>query len=212
MRTEKKENIEEFNFESVAKNYYTDEQYKKIVKTRIGIAGAGGLGSNCAMQLVRCGFVDFTIVDFDVVEPSNLNRQAYFFRHIGRPKVECLAELMLAVNPRCRVCALQKRIEENNIAGVFEECLVVIEAFDKAECKAMLAQAFAGSTKLVVSASGLGGVGDSDGIVTRKIGENYFLIGDGVSAVGGSVKPFSPRVNVAAAKQADVVLSWTLTH
>ena len=59
MKSEKKENIEEFNFESVAKNYYTDEQYEKIVKTRIGIAGAGGLGSNCAMQLVRCGFSGF---------------------------------------------------------------------------------------------------------------------------------------------------------
>jgi sulfur carrier protein ThiS adenylyltransferase len=61
----------DFNFYSVAKNYYTDEQYAKIRGVRIGIAGAGGLGSNCAINLVRSGFEDFVIADFDVVEASN---------------------------------------------------------------------------------------------------------------------------------------------
>jgi sulfur carrier protein ThiS adenylyltransferase len=212
VRKEERENITDFDFASVAKKYYTDEQYAQILKTRIGIAGAGGLGSNCAMQLVRCGFEDFTIVDFDIVEPSNLNRQAYFYRHIGKPKVECLAEMMHCVNPGCRVNAVQIRVDEGNIAGLFESCDAVVEAFDKAECKAMLAQAFMRSTKLVVGASGLGGVGDSDRIVTRAVTDLYFLIGDGTSEVGGVVKPYSPRVNVAASKQSDVVLAWALNH
>ena len=99
----RKNTMADFTFHAVAKNYYTDEQYAKIRETRIGIAGAGGLGSNCAINLVRCGFEDFVIVDFDMVELSNLNRQAYTVCHIGRPKVECLSELMRAINPGCTV-------------------------------------------------------------------------------------------------------------
>lgn len=200
----------DFNFYSVAKNYYSDEQYAKILGTRIGIAGAGGLGSNCAINLVRCGFENFVMVDFDTVEVSNLNRQVYAVCHIGRPKIECLAELMLEINPGTSIRAIQKRIDENNIAGFFEDCDVVVEAFDKAESKAMLSQAFMGSSKLVVSASGLGGFGNSDRIITRKIRDNFYLIGDGKSGVGDVIRPFAPRVSIAAAKQADVVLSWVI--
>jgi sulfur carrier protein ThiS adenylyltransferase len=202
--------MSDFNFNSVAKKYFTDEQYARIRAACIGIAGAGGLGSNCAINLVRCGFDNFVIVDFDSVESSNLNRQAYTFCHIGRPKVECLSELMIAINPGCSIRAIQKRIDENNISKTFEDCRVVVEAFDKAESKAMLSQAFLGSSKLVVSASGLGGFGNSDRITTRKIRDNYYLIGDGTSGVGDDIKPFSPCVCIAAAKQADVVLSWVL--
>jgi thiamine biosynthesis protein ThiF, family 2 len=200
----------DFNFNSVAKKYFTDEQYDKIRETRIGIAGAGGLGSNCAINLVRCGFEKFVIADFDVVELSNLNRQAYTVRHIGRPKVECLSELMRAINPECVVRPVRERVDESNIAALFEDCPVVVEAFDKAESKAMLSQAFFGSSKLVVSASGLGGFGNSDRITTRKIRDNYFLIGDGTSGVGNGVKPYAPCVSIAAAKQADIVLSWII--
>lgn len=200
----------DFNFYSVGKNYYTDEQYAKIRGTRIGIAGAGGLGSNCAINLVRCGFEDFVIVDFDLVELSNLNRQAYTVCHIGRPKVECLGELMRAINPGCTVRLVQKRADEGTIAALFENCRVIVEAFDKAECKAMLSQAFMGISKLVVSVSGIGGFGNSDRIVTKKIRDNYFLIGDETSGVGDGVKPYAPCVNIAAAKQADVVLSWVI--
>jgi sulfur carrier protein ThiS adenylyltransferase len=209
-KVKRRKSATDFTFHAVAKNYYTDEQYAKIRGTRIGIAGAGGLGSNCAINLVRCGFEDFVIADFDVVEVSNLNRQAYSVCHIGRPKVECLSELMRAINPGCFVRPVRERVDEGTIAALFEDCRVVVEAFDKAECKAMLAQAFMGSSKLVVSVSGIGGFGNSDRIVTRKIRDNYFLIGDGVSGVGNSFKPYAPCVNIAAAKQADVVLSWVI--
>ena len=57
---------------------------------RIGIAGAGGIGSNVAMLLVRAGFTKFTIVDFDYLEQSNLNRQFYFEDQLGKSKVESL--------------------------------------------------------------------------------------------------------------------------
>ena len=64
---------------------------------RIGIAGAGGLGSNVAVNLVRTGVKKLKIVDFDVVDESNLNRQFYFMDQVGRPKVEALRENLLRI-------------------------------------------------------------------------------------------------------------------
>jgi sulfur carrier protein ThiS adenylyltransferase len=199
-----------FDFSSVAKKYYTKEQYAAVRGAHIGIAGAGGLGSNCAVCLARSGFERFTIVDFDVVEESNLNRQTYNYRHIGKPKVECLNEVLRDINPAIVVDRRQLKLNEENIVNVYKNCDVIIEAFDKADCKAMLARAFLPLGKFIVSVSGIGGTGNADAIKTRKVKRNYFLIGDGVSGVGADVKPYAPRVVVAAAKQADVVLSWVL--
>ena len=65
----------------------TFEQIKKILKDKIvGIAGAGGLGSNCAVALARVGVGKIIIADHDKVSESNLNRQ-YFFHEIGRAHV-----------------------------------------------------------------------------------------------------------------------------
>jgi sulfur carrier protein ThiS adenylyltransferase len=201
-----------FSFGAVCSRYFSKEQYAAIRTATIGIAGAGGLGSNCAINLVRSGFEKFIIADFDVVELSNLNRQAYLPEHIGRPKVDCLKDQMLKINPDCSVEKHQRRVDAANAPGIFGSSDVVVEAFDTAECKAMLVNLFLDSQKLVVSASGLAGFGNSDRILTRKIRENFFCIGDGVSGVGKDIKPLAPCVSIAAAKQADVVLEWVLAR
>ena len=74
----------------------------------------------------------------------------------------------------------------------------------------MLAEEYIASDKLLVSVSGLGGYGMADRIITRKVRDNFYLIGDGTSEVGEDKKPFAPCVMIAAAKQADVVLEWCL--
>jgi sulfur carrier protein ThiS adenylyltransferase len=199
-----------FSFSMVCSSYYSSEQYTAISKTTVGIAGAGGLGSNCAVNLVRSGFSKFVIADFDVVELSNLNRQAYLPEHIGQPKVESLKGQLLKINPECTINAVQVRLNETNARGFFSECEVVVEAFDSSRNKAMLVNLFLGSEKLIVSASGLGGFGNSDRIVTRKIRENFYLVGDGTSGVDSNVRPLAPCVGIAAAKEADIVLSWVL--
>ena len=55
--------------------YFTQEQRQLLAAARVGLAGAGGLGSNAAMMLARCGVGALVLVDGDSVEPSNLNRQ-----------------------------------------------------------------------------------------------------------------------------------------
>ena len=197
-------------FSSVLPHFYSPRQISKLSTIKIGIAGAGGLGSNCAGALVRCGFVNFTIADFDRVELTNLNRQVYTLIDIGAFKVDCLKGILRAINPEISVTTHPVRITSGNIHDVFDSCDIIVEAFDKAESKAMIVSEFLNTEKLVVSVSGIGGYGDSDSIVTRKIRENFYLIGDGSSEVDGEVKPYAPRVMVAAAKQANVVLAHVL--
>ncbi|AEV69114.1 sulfur carrier protein ThiS adenylyltransferase ThiF [Acetivibrio clariflavus] len=197
-------------FEKGLCNYLGEENLKKIQKLKVGIAGAGGLGSNCAFNLVRSGFKKLKIVDFDVVEPSNLNRQFYFLDQLNTSKVNALRSNLLRINPDLEIEALNIKLEKENIEQVFEECDIVVEAFDKAAYKALIAESFFSSGKLVVCASGLAGWGKSDDIVVKKIHEKFYMVGDFVSEVNEDLPPISPRVNIAAAKQANIVLSYAL--
>ena len=197
-------------FEQALLNYLTREQLKKIEKVKIGIAGAGGLGSNCAFNLVRCGFKKIKIVDFDRVEASNLNRQFFFFDQIGMSKVDALESNLLRFNPELLLETFECKVTNENIEDIFNDCDIVIEAFDLVEFKMLVAETFASSNKLLVSASGLAGWGNSDEIKVRKINSSFYIIGDMTSGVSENKPPLSPRVNIVAAKQADVVLEYVL--
>ena len=197
-------------FEQGICRYLGPEELERIGKVRVGIAGAGGLGSNCAWMLTRSGFTDFIIVDHDRVDASNLNRQFYFANQVGMPKVQALRENLLAINPAVTVQALELEITEENVSSLFADCHAVVEAFDQAQAKKMIVEAYLGSGKFFVAASGLAGCGNADRIVTHKMKENFFVVGDLVSQVSLTCPPLSPCVTVAAAKQADLVLDWAL--
>lgn len=194
-------------FEKGLCDYVGEDCLKKIQKFKIGIAGVGGLGSNCALNLVRSGFKKFKIVDFDIVEPSNLNRQFYFLDQLNTPKVEALKLNLLRINPDLEIEDINIKLERENIKQIFEDCDILVEAFDKAMYKAMMAESFFSSGKLLVCASGIGGWGKSDEIIVKKVHEKFYIVGDFISEVGKDIPPVSPRVNIVAAKQADVILS-----
>jgi len=197
-------------FEEALIRYFGERGLYKIQSTVVGIAGLGGLGSNCAVCLVRSGFRKFILADFDKVEYSNLNRQFYFLDQVSLYKTDCLKTNLLRINPDMDITLVTKRISEDNAAAIFANCGVVVEAFDKAEYKCFMAKVFLGSEKLFISASGLAGWGNSDALRTRKIKDKCFLIGDSCSEATGSLPPCAPRVAIAAAKEADVILSWVL--
>ena len=196
-------------FEKSLLEQFGKDHLEKVQSVRIGIAGAGGLGSNCAFNLVRCGFRKFKIADFDSVEYSNLNRQFYFLDQVGRKKVEALKENLLRINPDAEIETFEGRIEKDNAQSVFDGCDILVEAFDKAEYKRMFVESMMGRVRLVVSASGLAGVGNSDEIKVHRIKNNFVMIGD-LKSDSREKPPISPRVNVAAAKQADVILEYVL--
>ncbi|WP_300671440.1 sulfur carrier protein ThiS adenylyltransferase ThiF [Desulfoluna sp.] len=184
-----------------------DKRMGRIASARIGIAGAGGLGSNCAMHLVRMGFRRFVIADFDRVEPSNLNRQFFFVHQVGEKKVAALSSNLAAINPEVEVEAHGVRVTEENMGGLFDGCDAVVEAFDCVEAKQLLVERYYKKGTFLVAASGIGGWGNADRIVTRKINAAFYVVGDGVSEADEVCPPLSAVVSIAAAKQADLVFT-----
>ncbi len=198
-------------FEEKISKYFSKEDFAKIQSVKIGIAGAGGLGSNCAFNLVRVGFKKFKIVDFDKIDYSNLNRQFYFLDQVGVNKVEALKDNLKRINPDLELDIAVKKIEAQNICELFKDCDIVVEAFDKAEYKSMFVSQFLKTNKLIVCASGLAGFGNCDEIKVHRIKDNLIVVGDLKSDIKDR-PPLSPRVNVAAAKQADIILEYVLTN
>ena len=192
-----------------ANTYLTPEERAVLESARVGIAGAGGLGSNCAMHLVRAGVKHLTVVDFDVVNESNLNRQFFFRDQLGQKKVEALKVNLLRINPDADIRTVDIRLDASSAREVFADCDIVVEAFDAVDAKVMLVSSFASSGKKLVTASGLAGWGRSNAMRVRKMG-NIVAIGDGETSVGDGAAPVSPRVGIAAAMQANAVVSLLL--
>lgn len=197
-------------FEEALVRCFGEQGLRKIQSTVVGIAGLGGLGSNCGACLARSGFRKFVLADFDKVEHGNLNRQFYFLDQAGLYKTDCLKANLLRINPGLDIALVRQRICADNAAAVFADCGVVVEAFDRAEYKCLMAEVFLHSGKFFVSASGLAGWGNSDALRINKIKDNCFLIGDSHSEATAELPPCAPKVAIAAAKQADVILSWVL--
>lgn len=192
-------------------NTYLNERERRILESAVvGIAGAGGLGSNCAMHLVRAGVKKLVIADFDVVGESNLNRQFFFRDQLGRKKVDALAENLRRIEPDLSLDLRDVRLAPDNIDWTFSGCSVIVEAFDSADAKSMLLHALLPLGKPIVSASGIAGWGRSLAIGQRRIGKNLILIGDTSSDVSNGLAPFSPRVGIAAAMEANAVVSLLL--
>ena len=175
---------------------------------RVGIAGAGGLGSNCAASLARAGIGTLVIADFDRVEMSNLSRQYFFTDQIGRFKTSALKENLLRIRPEINVIIHNIKLDINNLPVVFKGCDVIVEAFDKAEMKEMIVGSI--STALpgvpVVIGSGLAGWGRNELIRSRKIDNLLYVCGDEESETSDELPPLAPRVAIVANFQANSVV------
>jgi sulfur carrier protein ThiS adenylyltransferase len=179
-----------------------------LSKFRVGIAGAGGLGSNCAVALARSGVGTLVIADFDIIEEPNLNRQYYFTNQIGIFKTVALKDNIERINPAVRVIDYQKRLDKINIPEIFSGCNIIVEAFDNADMKEMLVETV--QTKMpgipIVVGSGMAGWGNTNSIVFRKIDNTLYVCGDESSEVSDDMPPFAPRVGIVANMQANVVI------
>ncbi len=193
--------------------YFSAEQLARLSGAHVGIIGAGGLGSNVAMMLARSGVRRMTLVDFDRVEASNLNRQAYFPRDVGLSKVRALARHLQNLEPAMELRLHRKKVTKQNAASLLLGCNAVVEAVDGAETKAMLYAVFAPAACFYVTASGLGGLGgeEEQPMRVRRLGAGTVCVGDFTRQVDKANPPFAPRVTQAAALQADAVLRHILT-
>ena len=191
---------------------HTPGVHARIAMSRVGIAGAGGLGSNIAIALARIGVGQLVIADFDQVEPSNLNRQQYFIDQIGLPKVVALKENLQRINPYVKVETFMGRIDPQNLTQVFADVDVLVEAFDAPDQKAMLTTTHLQQSPdcPLVAASGMAGYASSNSIQTRKICNNFYLVGDQTTAAKPGQGLMAPRVSIAAGHQANAVLRLLL--
>jgi sulfur carrier protein ThiS adenylyltransferase len=187
---------------------HTPGVHEKVKNARVAVAGLGGLGSNIALSLARTGVGCLHLVDFDVVEPSNLNRQQYGIRHLGLPKTEAMKQAIGEVNPFVDVVVDSVRVTEENVASLFADDDLICEAFDSAVAKALLVNACLTRfpQKFLVAASGLAGAESSNTIRTRRVSGNFYLCGDGETDARIGRGLMAPRVAVCAGHQANMAL------
>lgn len=189
--------------------FFSETQLERLAAIRIGIAGAGGLGSNCAVALVRSGIRKLTIADMDHVEASNLNRQSFFPDQVGLPKVQALADILLRIEPNLELELHKCRVSTENAVRLFTTCPIVVEAFDNPADKAMLLRCLCPTGVFMVGASGIGGIGGLP-MSRKQFGQHAVIIGDGTTPADKTTPPFAPRVAQAAAMQADAVLEYIM--
>lgn len=162
--------------ESLMVARHTPNVHEKLKCGSVAVLGLGGLGSNIAIYLARIGVGNLILADFDIVEPSNLNRQQYFIKDIGKYKTEALQNQIKDINPFIKVDTVNDFIDETNI-NKFEEVDIIIEAFDNPKCKANIANNILTNMrdKYLISSSGMAGYYDSNIIQTKKIRERFYL-------------------------------------
>ncbi|HNQ44728.1 MAG TPA: sulfur carrier protein ThiS adenylyltransferase ThiF, partial [Candidatus Cloacimonadota bacterium] len=133
-------------------------------KSVVGIAGAGGLGSNIANLLARAGVGKIIIADHDVISISNLNRQAFTLAQVGQSKVQALKDNILQFNPFIDLEIHKVKLDPVNIPQIFSGADLMLEALDTDVAKAMLLETWLQHfpEKPIIAASGLAGYGHSD--------------------------------------------------
>lgn len=198
-----------FDWGSVLESHLSEAQRARLAAARVGVAGAGGLGSNCAVFLVRSGIRRLVIADPDVVSPSNLNRQHFFPRHLGLAKVEALGGVLRELNPALDLTLAPKALDAESACALFAGCDVVVEAVDEPAVKKTLVEALLRRGHSVVSASGMAGWGGPP-MTARRIGQRLTVVGDFATEIGPGCPPMAPRVVMAAALEADAVLALLL--
>ena len=165
-----------------------EEAAGRLNRASVALFGLGGVGGYAAEALVRAGVGELTLVDHDVIAPSNINRQILAdTRSVGRPKAELAAGRVTAINPECRVTPLKLFVSAENIAEALPEggpFDYIIDAIDTVSAKIeIIARAHALGIPLI-SCMGTGG----------KLDPARFVIG---SLAGSSVCPLARAVRRA---------------
>lgn len=129
-----------FSYETLVtrnRGYVSDEVQARIRKTTILVAGCG-IGAAQAICAARTGFERFVLVDGDVVDAHNLNRQFYDFADVGRPKVQALRDAILRINPEAQVEAVNANLDADNTAAIVASCDLVFDTVDFLDLPAIL--------------------------------------------------------------------------
>lgn len=132
------QDIERYN-RNILVEQVGEEGQKKLASAKILVCGAGGLGSTVLANLASVGVATIGVVDNDVLELSNLNRQyIHKFRNIGGVKVESAKNWIKEFNPEINVNTYQTRLDENNYHEIVKEYDFIMDCFDSFKSKFLL--------------------------------------------------------------------------
>lgn len=135
--------MEEMERTSRSKRLLGEEGIRKLTSASVAVIGLGGVGSACAESLVRAGIGSFLFIDKDVVEPSNLNRQAIaFMSTIGREKIDVMSAMARAINPDAQIEAVRAFVLEETIDEIMAPHArpdIIVDAVDTLTAKAAIA-------------------------------------------------------------------------
>jgi len=187
---------------------FSTEFRRAVGSARVAIAGLGGLGSNVAMMLARSGVGHLLLVDFDTVDVTNLNRQAYGVTHIGQLKTNAMPEILRGIAPYMEINTWQGRVTPDNVKEIFSDYRIIVEAFDDPEQKSMLVDSVLTQCPdaIVVSGNGMAGFGNSNAIQTVKYSDRLYICGDQKTGSGEGIGLTAPRVSICAGHEANKVI------
>ncbi|MGF0031500.1 sulfur carrier protein ThiS adenylyltransferase ThiF [Bariatricus sp. SGI.154] len=186
---------------------HSPETQALLSQGNVAVAGLGGLGSNIAYALARIGVGHLHLIDFDVVDLTNLNRQQYFMEHVGMYKTDALKSLLLKINPYLDIRTDCIQVTQDNLQELFQNDAIICEAFDHPEAKAILVNGILEHfpDKRLVAASGMAGYESSNSIHTRRITRNFYLCGDETTESTYGRGLMAPRVAICASHQANMI-------
>lgn len=180
----------------------------QFARGRVVICGLGGLGSRVAELLTRAGIGYLRLVDFDRLEPTNLNRQFYFTDQLGQYKADALAENLKRISPYTELEIHKEKVTEENLPALLRGVDVIVEAFDAPAAKALLVNGARETSPSVplVAASGMAGLSSGNSMEIRSLSPFFYLCGDGTTGIEAGDGLYGARVALCAAQEALVVL------
>ena len=157
------------------------ENVDLLSKKHVTIVGCGGVGGYTAVMLARAGVGNMTIIDFDKVSSSNVNRQIIAYQSsIGRDKTDVLKEMILDINPQINIEAINQRLTEENISFLIGNTDIVVDAIDSVKDKIALIIYCKKNNIDILSAMGAGNRCD---IPKFEVVDIYKTQGDGLAKV-----------------------------
>lgn len=188
------------------------KEYNILKNSSVVICGLGGLGSNAAVSLARAGIGRLKLIDFDIVEPSNINRQAYFLEQIGINKTDALKEIINKISPYINVETSNIYLDETNILSELSGFQIILECFDSVSSKMLLIEKCVNNMpeSYIIGASGVAGYYNTDIFKQKYIGSNCIIIGDFENEAGINHGLYAPRVAAAANIQANEAIRHLL--
>lgn len=113
------------------RNVLSSAEQLKLAESKVAVVGAGGLGGNVIFLLARLGIGHLVVVDHDVFEETNLNRQALCdMNTIGIDKPGSAVDRVAEINPGVEVIAVQTKINSSNVCEILRYCHIVVDALD----------------------------------------------------------------------------------